>query len=205
MLLGDSGKMRSRTGLARVGGDVGGTGGRAPSGWEWNTAQVLGRVPCRGTFRIVGAGDGLVSIPDLRRAGHRWQVSGIRASGLAPVPRPSPVHASRRSANRPRRDAGGRGAPAPDRPGRAVRLAAGRRAVGGEFPVLAGLPPGQGCALPLPSRLSGLTHPAQGRRLVRCPGVPFRGQPWPSVNAGRGLSVQPFQSTSCPPWTTAHW
>ena len=33
------GKMRSRTGLARVGGDVGGTGGRAPSGWEWNGSQ----------------------------------------------------------------------------------------------------------------------------------------------------------------------
>ena len=31
--------MRSRTGLARVGGDVGGTGGRAPSGWEWNGSQ----------------------------------------------------------------------------------------------------------------------------------------------------------------------
>ena len=38
------GKMRSRTGLARVGGDVGGTGGRAPSGWEWNGSQPRARL-----------------------------------------------------------------------------------------------------------------------------------------------------------------
>ena len=29
--------------LARVGGDVGGTGGRAPSGWEWNGSQQPGQ------------------------------------------------------------------------------------------------------------------------------------------------------------------
>ena len=56
------GKTRSRTGLVRVGGDVGSVAGRAPSGWEWQGAEsgqgttelgfprpALGKMQCEAT------------------------------------------------------------------------------------------------------------------------------------------------------------
>ena len=96
------GKRRSRTGMARVGGDVqlAGwrvSGRRAPSGWEWNGSQpgqgasdlllprpalgkMQGQPACGAGEPSSGPGCGPSPVPPARR---RWPRSAPRACGSA--------------------------------------------------------------------------------------------------------------------------